>query len=89
MSKPSPRPATPISRSDRQHGYRIGCEGWATKKEAAELLGRSERTVERLTDRGKLRAYKLDGDSDQSRVSICRRSLAVLVGRCEVLPGDD
>lgn len=63
-----------LSLADRKHGYRLGVDGFVTRREAAVRLGVTTKTVDALVVRGFLRKKKF-GETQQSASRICRRSL--------------
>ena len=65
----------PLTKADKAHGYRLGCEGYLTADEAAKHSGVSTRTVRRWCDEKWVRFYKLDPKEPKSAVRICRHSL--------------
>lgn len=72
----------PITKVDRHFGYRIGCDGWVKRTEAAEILGYHVDTIDRLLRRGELRATGY-ASSKRPVIKICLRSLTEFLSRIE------
>lgn len=76
-TKTTPSPA------EKRWGYPFGERGVLPIAEAAALLGRSERTVERRVEQGYLRRGYAKPGIPQSGIVICRRSLNEYLASCE------
>ena len=61
--------------AEKRWGYRFGERGVVPIAEAASLLGKSERTVERRIEQGYLRRGYAKPGVPQSGIVVCRRSL--------------
>ena len=66
---------TPISKADKKHGYRMGCEGYMTIADAAAHVSVSKKTVTRWLQAGYVQHVKMDPKVPKSAVRVCRRSL--------------
>ena len=72
--------AEPESDETPAGGYPIGCDGWLTIKEAARLMGVSDRTVERRIKARSIRAYGTAAEPDaRGGVRVCRRSVDIFI----------
>lgn len=61
--------------AEKRWGYRFGERGVVPISDAAAMLGKSERTVERRIEQGFLRRGYAKPGVPQSGIVICRRSL--------------
>lgn len=71
------------SPAEKRWGYPFGEKGLVPIADAAELLGVSERTVERRIEEGYLRRGYAKPGVPQSGTVICRRSLMDYLASCE------
>lgn len=70
---------------DRSWGYRFGCDGVVTKREACRLLGDvHERTLYRRIAERVLRKGYAKPNQKRSGLRICRRSIEDYLAACKV-----
>ena len=70
--------------SDAEYGYKFGCDGLMSLKQAAGELGIHKNSVVRFCDDGRLRGGKLpvankDKDEKKGKRVVCRRSVQNLI----------
>lgn len=72
----------PLTKVDRHFGYRIGCDGWVKRTEAAEILGYHVDTIDTLLRKGELRATGWSA-AKRPTVKVCLRSVTEFLARHE------
>lgn len=74
--------------SDAEYGYRFGCDGTMSLKQAAKKIGVHRNSIIRFCDDGRLRGGKLpvandDQDDKRGKRIVCRRSVQSLIERAK------
>lgn len=74
--------------SDAEYGYRFGCDGVMSLKQASSQLGVHKNSIINFCDDGRLRGGKLpvaneDQDAKKGKRVVCRRSVQNLIDRAK------